>query len=90
MEVVNTEYDNPLFNSFQENQKRKKKDFPNPDKIVTKDNDIDDRLDCLGKNLANLRSDIPDLVREAVKDAVIQFFKERDKPKKYVEVGYRG
>jgi len=46
------------------------------------DGEILDRIDCLSKNMANLRSDIAAIIR----DTVLQIMKER---KKYVEVGYR-
>jgi hypothetical protein len=48
------------------------------------DKEVLDRIDCLGRNLANLRSDIPELVR----DAVLQIMKQR-KPRQHLEVGYR-
>lgn len=53
------------------------------------DPDLNDQVDCLGKSLANLRSDIPKLIQDAVRDAVFEILKER-KPKPRLEVGYRG
>jgi hypothetical protein len=50
------------------------------------DPELLDRIDMLNKNLANFRSDVAAIVR----DTLLQIMKERDKPKKYVEVGYRG
>ena len=51
-------------------------------RVTDKDNEVLDRLDCVNKNLASIRSDIATMVR----DTVLQILKER---KKYVEVGYR-
>ncbi len=51
-------------------------------RVTDKDNEVLDRLDCVNKNLASIRSDIATIVR----DTVLQILKER---KKYVEVGYR-
>jgi hypothetical protein len=47
-----------------------------------KENEVLDRMDCINRAIANLKTDIPDLVRNALLDIL----KER---KKYVEVGYR-
>lgn len=49
------------------------------------DPDLGDRVDCLGRNLANLRSDIREIVREAVSQAL----RELRKPKPHIEAGYR-
>jgi hypothetical protein len=50
-----------------------------------KETEIIDRLDLVNKNLASFRQDIDVIVRNAVS----QVLKERERPKKYVEVGYR-
>jgi hypothetical protein len=49
-----------------------------------KENELLDRIDCLGRNIANLRSDIPDLVR----DTVLQIMKDRKPRRQHIEVGY--
>jgi len=49
---------------------------------TNKEDEVLDRLDCVNKNLASIRSDIAAIVR----DPVLQILKER---KKYVDVGYR-
>jgi hypothetical protein len=54
-------------------------------KVTDKENEVLDRLECLSRSLANLRTDIPDLVSNVILDIL----KERKKPKRYVEVGYR-
>lgn len=54
-------------------------------KVTDKENEVLNRLECLSRSLANLRIDIPDLVSNVVLDIL----KERKKPKRYVEVGYR-
>ena len=59
---------------------RKEKQFD-----IVKETEIIERIDMVNKNLANIRSDIAVIVR----DAVLQIFNERERPKKYVEVGYR-
>jgi ATP-dependent Lon protease len=43
-----------------------------------------DRMDCINRAIANLKTDIPELVRKAVLDIL----KERE-PRPRVEVGYR-
>jgi hypothetical protein len=43
-----------------------------------------DRMDCINRAIANLKTDIPELVRKAVLDIL----KER-RPRPKVEVGYR-
>ena len=52
---------------------------------IDPDTDLGDHVDCLNKNLANLRSDI----REIIHEAVIQALRELRKPTPKVEVGYR-
>ncbi len=49
------------------------------------DTEVLDRIDCLNRSLANLRSDIAEIVY----DAIAQTLKECEKSKKYIEVGYR-
>lgn len=46
------------------------------------DNEVLDRMDCINRAIANLKMDIPELVRKAVLDIM----KER---RRYVEPGYR-
>ncbi len=53
------------------------------------DPDLKDQVDCLGRNLANLQSDIPTLIQDAVRDAVLENLKER-RPRPRLEAGYRG
>jgi hypothetical protein len=47
-----------------------------------KDTEVLDRMDCINRAIANLKMDIPELVRKAVLDIM----KER---RRYVEPGYR-
>jgi len=64
-----------------------------PDKLSSgrgkTDPELLDRLDCLNKSMANLRSDFRQIVRDTVNEAILQLLKELNRPKKYVEVGYR-
>lgn len=60
------------------NKKRSRSD-------TAKENDVLDRIDCMHRNLANLRPDIAVIVR----DTVLQILKEHDKMKRHFEVGYR-
>jgi hypothetical protein len=53
------------------------------------DPDLGDRVDCLGRNLAKLRSDIPKIVNDAVRDAVLRIMKDRKPRRQHIEVGYR-
>jgi hypothetical protein len=53
-------------------------------KDAAKETEIIDRIDCIGRNMAALRVDIPALVRQAVLDILKE---RRRRPK--VEVGYR-
>jgi hypothetical protein len=46
------------------------------------ENEVLDRMDCINRAIANLKMDIPELVRKAVLDVM----KER---RRYVEPGYR-
>jgi hypothetical protein len=51
-------------------------------RVIDKDTEVLDRMDCISRAIANLKMDIPELVRKAVLDIM----KER---KRYVEPGYR-
>lgn len=57
------------------------------------DSDLEDRLDCINRNIARFRSDIRQIVREEVKsiveDAISEFVEELRKPPPYIERGYR-
>ena len=51
-------------------------------RVTDKDTEVLDRMDCINRAIANLKMDIPELVRKAVLDIM----KER---RRYVEPGYR-
>ena len=51
-------------------------------RVTDKDTEMLDRIDCINRAIANLKMDIPELVRKAVSDIM----KER---RRYVEPGYR-
>lgn len=55
---------------------------------------IEDRLHCLNRNIAKIRPDIREIVREeltsVIEEALSKAVKELRKPKPYMEVGYRG
>lgn len=48
------------------------------------ENEVLDRMDCINRAIANLKTDIPELVRNAVLDIL-----KDSKPHPKVEVGYR-
>lgn len=53
-------------------------------RVTDEEEELLDRMDCINRAIANLKTDIPELVRNAVLDIL----KER-KPRPKVEVGYR-
>jgi hypothetical protein len=53
-------------------------------RVTDEEQELLDRMDCINRAIANLKTDIPELVRNAVLDIL----KER-RPRPKVEVGYR-
>lgn len=51
-------------------------------RFTDEEDELLDRMDCINRAIANLKTDIPELVRKAVLDIM----KER---RRYVEPGYR-
>lgn len=49
-----------------------------------------DYIDSFGSNIANLRKDIRDIVREEIQIEFSKLVRELRKPKPYIERGYRG
>jgi hypothetical protein len=60
---------------------------------MTSDPNVEERLDCIDRNLIRFRPDIREIVREetksVVEDALSKMLKELRKPQPHVEVGYR-
>lgn len=57
------------------------------------DSAIEDRLDCINRNMVRFRPDIREIVREEIKavveEALFKVLRELQRPRQYFERGYR-
>jgi hypothetical protein len=58
--------------------------------IVLVDEDTKEEIKQLNINMARLRRDLPEIIKEEIQIQFSKLLRELRKPKPYVEVGYRG
>lgn len=59
------------------------------DIVLVEETKVREEIKYTNMNMARLRRDIPDIIRDIVREELEKFFRELHKPKPPIEVGYK-
>lgn len=59
------------------------------DIVLVEETKVREEIKYTNMNMARLRRDIPDIIRDIVREELEKFFRELRKPKPPIEVGYK-